>query len=272
MYKSKIKEKCNNFTKNKIQSAKTDKKKLWKCIQKLIKPSNNSLTYHELEFNGRKITDKTQFATEFNNYFVSSLAEIVTNIPHTPYHSLIEAVSSVFDFKSMSVDSLYDLLKKFKNKSNKDDLLTTSVLKDSFDIVGFFFTSIINESFKTGEVPNYWKTSTIVPIPKIKNTSQACNFRPINILPITEKLLESSVKVQFLNYVEINNILNKYQSGFRYKHSCETSLCFVLTNWKGALDVNQYVIAVFLDFKRAFETIDTNILLKKTNDVWRTRK
>lgn len=266
-YKLKIKLKSNRYTRQSIENSVYDKKKMWKCINKLTKVSNKSTSYKEIDFNGELVSDKSTFATRFNNYFIDSLNEIVNSIPNevTPSVQLQATLttSNRFQLDPISVEDLKLILNGFKNKSNKGDLLTTSVLKDSFDIIGFFLSNIINETFSKGEVPAFWKVSTVVPIPKVKNTRQACNFRPINVLPVTEKLLECAVKTQFLSYIEKSSILCKFQSGFRRSHSCETSLNFVLTNWKNAIDKKHFIVAVFLDFRRAFETIDKQILLNK---------
>ena len=116
-----------------------------------------------------------------------------------------------------------------------------------FCSVCILFVSIINHSFRTGEIPASWKVSTLVPFTKVKNTSDASNFRPVNVLPISEKLMECAMKQQLLAYIENNNILTKHQSGFRQNHSCETSLNLVLTSRKNNLDKGKYIIAVFLD-------------------------
>lgn len=60
-----------------------------------------------------------------------------------------------------------------------------------------------------------------------------------------------------------NKILSEYQAGFRSKNSCETALQSVLLTWKGALEEEKMVGVVFLDFKRAFETINRQLLLLK---------
>lgn len=69
---------------------------------------------------------------------------------------------------------------------NRDDLIT--------NIVGYFFVQIIKNTF--GEIPTCWKISNVIPIPKVSNTRSACNYCPINVLPKSEKLIESTVKVQ----------------------------------------------------------------------------
>ena len=84
-------------------------------------------------------------------------------------------------------------------------------------------------------------------------------------MPPLEKILEIAVYNQLLEHIDKNGILMANQSGFRQKHSCESLLQFALCKFKTEVDNNKYVIAVFLDLKRAFETIDRNILLTKLN-------
>lgn len=136
-------------------------------------------------------------------------------------------------------------------------------MKDSFDVIGYFFVNIINESFSSCHVPQFWKQSTVTPVPKIKHAIKCSDFRPINVLPIHEKLIESTVHTQLMDYINKNNILIDEQAGFREHHSCETSLNLVLSTWKSDLNKGLFIISVFLDFKRAFETVDHRILLSK---------
>ena len=71
------------------------------------------------------------------------------------------------------------------------------------------------------------------------------------------------VKDQLLEFVEENNILTKHQAGFRKFNSCESALQTVIMDWKTNMSNKQYVGTVFIDFSRAFETIDRSLLLLK---------
>lgn len=75
------------------------------------------------------------------------------------------------------------------------------------------------------------------------------------------------MKNQLVQYLEYNNILIPQQSGFRQKHSCETALNMVIAEWKEELNKKHSIIAVFIDLKRAFETIDQKILLEKLEGI-----
>ena len=124
---------------------------------------------------------------------------------------------------------------------------------------------IINLSLLNGEFPESWKESVVIPIEKVQNPKNPEDWRPINMLPTYEKILEEIVCNQLTNYIEKENILCLEQSGFRKGHSCETSICWLINEWKKEIDSGKTIIGVFLDLKRAFETIDRNILIEKLN-------
>ena len=78
--------------------------------------------------------------------------------------------------------------------------------------------NIVNLSLNKGVFPNILKTSSVIPIPKLCNSNEAINLRPINTLLLLEKVLELSVYNQLINYLNTNNLISNNQSGFRSKH------------------------------------------------------
>jgi hypothetical protein len=83
------------------------------------------------------------------------------------------------------------------------------------------------------------------------------------MLPVHEKVMECIVEEKLSAFFEENNVIIEKQSGFRKSLSCETSLNLVLTQWKEEIDQGKVVVGVFLDLKRAFATIDRNLLFRK---------
>jgi hypothetical protein len=120
--------------------------------------------------------------------------------------------------------------------------------------------NIINTCIKVGTFPDSWKTSLIIPIPKIKIPLEPKYLRPVNLLPTYEKIFEIVLHTQLVNFIESNNILCKNQSGFRKHYSCETALQLVINKWRKDANNNNVTIAAMLDFQRAFETIDRELL------------
>lgn len=112
-------------------------------------------------------------------------------------------------------------------------------------------------------IPDDWKVTTVVPVPKVIRPKKAEDYRPVNMLPTFEKLIETVVKNQLITYIQEKNLLSKFQSGYRERHSCETALNLVLAKWKEIGRNGDFILAVFLDLKRSFETIDRVRLISK---------
>ena len=89
------------------------------------------------------------------------------------------------------------------------------------------------------------------------------NFRPISILPIPMKIFEKIVHDQVSTFIKENTFLNDRQSGFRKLFSTTTAVLDVSENILEQLDKNNFVGAVLIDLKKAFDTVDHKILLKK---------
>lgn len=77
------------------------------------------------------------------------------------------------------------------------------------------------------------------------------------------KVLEKLVYDQLISFLEKHNILFEYQFGFRKGHSSEHAMLETIDNLKTALDQNMLTCGIFLDFSKAFDTINHGILLDK---------
>jgi hypothetical protein len=124
-----------------------------------------------------------------------------------------------------------------------------------------FFEKVINDSLMSGKFPECWKSAVVEPIEKVKNAVLPEEFRPINKLPVAEKILEFVVKEQLEEFLHKCNIFVEQQSGFRKFHSCESAINYVLHDWRKQLENKKIIITVSLDFKRAFETISRQKLM-----------
>lgn len=265
LYNAKLKETKNKYFRDHLTSVKHNPKKMWSTLKSILKCKNEILP-GSMKFDSGTVNGHKDIAENLNNYFVESIVEINKNIVISENDTFCdkfqEKTDKEFKFKKIDIDDLTRIIAKMKNKNCKDGI-TLNFIKDTLPAIGDILVNIINEALCTGVFPQSWKTATISPIPKITGTDKSNEFRPINMLPTYEKILENVVKEQLMDYLELNGLLLQEQSGFRDKHSCETALNLVISKWKKEIENNNITVAVFLDLKRAFETIDRNRLLRK---------
>ena len=116
----------------------------------------------------------------------------------------------------------------------------------------------------TGIFPDEWKSARVTPLYKNSDKlNDPTNYRPISVIPVVAKVFERVVYDQLYHYLTENRILSRYQSGFRSLHSTVTALLEATDSWAVNVDRGLVNALVFLDLKKAFDTVDHHILLTK---------
>ena len=125
------------------------------------------------------------------------------------------------------------------------------------------FAYIFNKSISTGIVPDVFKVSRVTPVFKSGTLSDPSNYRPIATLSSFSKALERVIYDQLIQYLDKHDVLFKYQFGFRKNHSTEQAIMEITDNLKASIDSNLVSCGLFLDFSKAFDTVNHQILLDK---------
>lgn len=141
------------------------------------------------------------------------------------------------------------------------DLIRMSDLKTIPDKVSPVLAKLINMSVCSGKFPVGLKQALIRPIYKKGSPKHFFNYRPIAILSSVDKVIEKCIVQQLSSYLSNNMILNECQYGFQKGKSTDTLLARFTDEVNTYLANKKVVLAVFFDFSKAFDTLDTSTLL-----------
>ena len=140
------------------------------------------------------------------------------------------------------------------------------ILKLAANIIAPSLTHIFNQSIAVSIFPTEWKLARVSPICKKGKKDDPNNYRPISFIPVVAKIFEKLVHVQLYNYLNDNDLLANCQSGFRSLHSTLTALLEATENWSLNIDNGPINGVIFIGLKKAFDTIDHNIVICKLSN------
>ena len=171
---------------------------------------------------------------------------------------------SVFEFYEIDPSRVLNLLLKVDiARATGLDQISNKVLKLAAPIIYRQLTDLFNLSVRSGVFPVDWKLAEVSPIYKTGERIDPNNYRPISVLSTIARIFEKVMYEQFYDYLSRKNILDPRQSGFRSLHSTVTALLDLTNQWCFNIDRGLINGVLFLDLKKAFDTVDHNLLLIK---------
>ena len=260
--------KCEYFS-EKITQFQSDLKKTWKTINQVINKKSNTTVVPNLTVDGQAIRGKKEIASSINEYFCSIGNKLSEKIPKKANPLLsgeypFDTPPLSFSFSAIMTDKLSSTLNKMKISHGSGlDGIASFYLKIALPVVGRSLCDLFNKSLFAGKFPEDWKIARIAPIFKNGAKDDRPNYRPISVLPFISRLFEKLIFNQLYEYLDANKSLYEHQSGFQLLNSVATALMASTNDWYLNIDKGKYTGLIFIDLKKAFDTVDHEILLKK---------
>ncbi|XP_039301138.1 uncharacterized protein LOC120356287 [Nilaparvata lugens] len=141
----------------------------------------------------------------FNDYFVNAIEDVLKNLDEAdmdPVENVTNTVHKMDVWRSINADRVRNIVSGLKNSKTQDIFgLSTSVLKETIEHVAEPMATAVNHCLRLGVFPDTLKLARTLPIHKKGNTEIPSNFRPISIVPIMSKVIETEMKLQLTNFL-----------------------------------------------------------------------
>ena len=141
--------------------------------------------------------------------------------------------------------------------------INMSMVKQIINQIVRPFVHICNVSFQTGVFPDKMKIAKVVPLFISGEKNVFTNYRPISLLPQFSNILEKLYNERMDTFLNKHDILSPSQYGFRSNMSTSHALLELVEEITSSLDNKKYSVGIFIDLKKAFDTIDHDILANK---------
>jgi len=141
------------------------------------------------------------------------------------------------------------------DKSPGPDEVHPMLLKEYAVVLAEPLSIIFQQSFESGCLPGDWKSANVVPIFKKGRRGYVSNYRPVSLTSVPYKVMESLLKDDLTKHLESTSMLSKVQHGFSQGRSCLTNLLETFEAWTLAVDQGYGIDVVYLDYRKAFDTV-----------------
>jgi ribonucleases P/MRP protein subunit RPP40 len=129
--------------------------------------------------------------------------------------------------------------------------------------LAWLLTRVMRASLNEGTVPDDWKNANVTPIFKKGRKSDPGNYRPVSLMSVCCRMMESIIKDQIVNHLDKNKLIRSTQHGFTKGRSCASNLLCFLEKVTSQLDNGAAIDVIYLDFAKAFDTVPHKRLKKK---------
>ena len=245
---------------------KQNSKKLWSILKDVINKKKSHSVPKQFNINNLSETDPHVISNKFNLYFTNIGNDLAKQIPttvHDPLSYIPVALQESIFLSDVNSEEVETIIRSLKNASAGHDGIHTKVLKESYMSYLKPLTHVLNLSISQGFFPNCMKLARVVPLYKSGDPMNITNYRPVSILPLFSKIIERLMYNRLISFINKHKILYQYQFGFRNNHSANMALVILIDRIAEAIEKGELVVGVFLDFQKAFDTVNHSILLSK---------
>ena len=253
------------YIKDNLQRSADDPRKFWKNINNLLKgPKEENIAHEFIDSTGANVA-QGEVCDFLNNYFVSIGMSNAVNV-HLKSEWNLEDPG--YTFKTVTLKETSDLVKDIDiGKDSCVEGVSTLVLKECFSALVRQLQYLFNTSLNVCTFPRKWAKGFINILPKGGNLKDPSNWRPITQTPLPAKMLEKVVQKRIFSILRELDYVSEFQYGFMPGRSTQLAIFDILKQIYEAKNSKLTTGLLFLDVRKAFDSLDHNLLLNKLQEL-----
>ena len=260
----------DNHYRERINSAKNDPKATWNAIHSITnkqKRSQNLLTDIK-DKAGKTITTHSEIAQILNSHFCSVGKNLTSTLPNSkpPKKSTPSTLKSMYMEPTSNHEVETIIASLDKRKSSGHDNIPIILLHALGPTLSPTITHFFNFAIDTGLYPNHLKIAQVTPVYKSGDKTDMNNYRPISVASCIGTVFEKLLKSRISDFLESTKFFSSCQFGFRPDFDTSQAILHVTHQYFKALENKKIGCSIFMDLRKAFDTIDHKILLTKLYD------
>ena len=269
-YKNFFTQVLRNAKKTYYQNALNDSgpRETWQILNEMTKGNvpQHKLP-HTFKTDENVVTGAENIAESFNTYFANVGIKLKENIPPCDIDPIAnipnEIGNTLSHFEDINEFELENIITNANNVGGGIDGINARIFKSTFRAILRQLVFFFNLCLRQGMFPSALKRAVIKPIYKTGSKDRFSNYRPISILPFLSKILEKIVYNRLEYYFDSNETISNCQFGFRKNMSTYMPILLVQDKITEAFEAGKVVCGIYLDLRKAFDTVNVNILLQK---------
>lgn len=232
-----------------------DNRKVWRIVNDVIGTSRKDTVVPD--------NPSTDVCNYFNTYF-TNIGKIASNGPIADEAEDFPMTNNVFNINTVTQGDIINIVNQLsENKAVGYDAIQAKVVKQNIDILSVPLHHIINHAINSGSYPNVLKIARVVPVYKTGDPNNPNSYRPISVLSVINTIFEKLISIQLKKYLQENHVICPQQHGFVPNRTTSSAVVTLAQVINSALHKNQLAIGVFLDIKKAFDSVNHSILINK---------
>ena len=240
-------------------------KRTWNFINDLLN-KNNKEPISAIKDSNSVVLKDINMVNYFNSYFINIISELTINNNNLSNNNSLYSVpynQNSFFFFPTTDSEVENIICRLQSKPTYLTDISIDALKYISKPLSIIISHIYNNCIEKGTYPNKLKFSRVVPVFKSGSRTEVSNYRPISTLLSVNKIFEKLTYNRIIAFVDRYSLICDNQYGFRRNKGTTDAIFEVVKFASDGLNNGEFVVFVFLDLKKAFDSVSHSLLIRK---------